>query len=123
MAMNKKGKVAFDTALKAVHVARALNWTDPVERDVLPPLNGTTTGFLINAMSSQPSVLYAMSSSVSHATSLDEFPKKTTTQGCRWLYSTELLALKALRHELEKKYAESLARIDMRIEKAKLNSL
>jgi len=117
MAMNKKEQAEFEAAKKAAVVARALNWTEAVEVDVPAPKAGTTKGYLFNAASSQPCIMYCLSSTTGHATSWDQMPEKTTTQNSRSMYSTKLRALKALRHELEKKYAESLASIDMQIQK------
>ena len=118
MAMNKKEQAEFAAAKKAVFVARVLNWTAPVETDVPAPASGRsgeTTGFLFNEHG-KPCVMYAISSSVGHGTSWDEAPKKTSSQGARAMYSTRVLALKAMRHALENKYAEILAAIDMQIQ-------
>jgi len=115
MAMNKKEKAEFDAAKKAVFVARALNWTQPVYPDVPVPKSGETTGYLFNAYNCR--VMFARSSTIGHASSDEDMPTKTSRQGCRALYSTRLLALQALRHELEKEYANTLAAIDMQIQK------
>lgn len=117
MAMNKKEQAEFEAAKKAVVVARALNWSEPVDPDVPPPSSGTVKGFVFNAFAQRPDVSYALTSSTGHATSWDDFPERTTTQGARHLYSTKLRSLKALRHALEMRYAESLASIDMQIQK------
>lgn len=117
MAMNKKEQAEFDAAKKAVFVARALNWTESVSLDVPVPKKGETRGYVFNEMGSPPYVAHALSSTIGHATSwLDPSPpKKTTSQRPIPMYSTELLALKALRHALENRYAETLAKIDMQI--------
>lgn len=65
-------------------------------------------------------ILYALSNSVHHATTWDDFPTRTSSQGARSMYSSKLLALKALRHQLERDYAETLASIDMQIEEEKV---
>lgn len=91
MAMNKKERAEFDAAKKAAVVARALNWSEPVERDLFPKNDGNEIrGFTINTYSAE--VLHALSSSIGHATSRYAPPKKTTTQRSMSMYSTELLA-------------------------------
>lgn len=114
MSMNKKEQAEFDAAKKAVIVARALNWSEPVERDIPVPQNGESKGFTFNIYSAE--VMFALSSSANHATSRDGFPKKTSSQRPMNLFSTKLLALKALRHAVEKECAEKLASIDMQIQ-------
>lgn len=119
MAMNEKERTEFDAAKKAVVVARALNWSEPVARDLLPnnAVVGEVCGFTFNAYNGE--VLYALSGTVSHATSRDDFPKRTSTQRGIAMFSTKLLALKAMRHEVEKECAEKLAKIDMQIQAEK----
>jgi hypothetical protein len=117
MSMNKKEQAEFDAAKKAVIVARALNWSEPVERDIPAPQNGESKGFTFNTYSTE--VLFALSSWGFHATSRDGFPKKTSTQRGVNLFSTKLLALKALRCAVEKECAEKLAGIDMQIQAEK----
>jgi hypothetical protein len=114
MSMNKKEQAEFDAAKKAVIVARALNWSEPVERDIPIPQGGESKGFIFNTYSA--AVMYALSSSVGHATSHEGFPKKTSSQRGMSLFSTRLLALRAMRHEVEKECAEKLAGIDMQIQ-------
>lgn len=113
MAMNKKEQAEFDAAKKAVIVARALNWSEPVARDVRAT-TGYVQGFTFNAHTSE--VLYGLSGTIGHATSRDNFPLKTSTQNGIAMFSTKLLALRALRHEVEKQCAERLAKIDMQIQ-------
>lgn len=110
MAMNKKEQAEFDAAKKAVIVARALNWTQPVAPDVPPPPTSSTltTGYLFGSYG----VELSCSSSINHARGKTD---RTNSQGPRRLYSTKLLALRALRHEVEKECAEKLAKIDMQI--------
>lgn len=115
MAMNKREQAELDAAKKAVVVARALNWSEPIAPDVPPPSHSQkdTLGFAYNAHSE--CVLFARSSSVHHATSYDAMPTKTNSQRALSIYSTRLLALKAMRHSVELVCAEKLARIDMQI--------
>lgn len=115
MAMNKKEAAELAAAKKAVIVARALNWSEPVLPDVPVPKGSVeTTGYLYNDHSH--CVIYARSSSLYHATSWDRMPAKTTSQGSRSLYSTKLLALRALRHAMEKRFADELAEVDIQIQ-------
>lgn len=115
MSMSKKEQAEFAAAKKAVIVARALNWTEPVERDVPPPAynQNDTLGYTFNTYDAR--VMYGRSSSIHHATSDSEMPQKTRSQRPLSMYSTKLLALKALRHAVECECAEKLARIDMDI--------
>lgn len=112
--MTKKERQAFEAALRAARVAGALRWTSPVAPDIPPPQHGNLTkGWLFNEHSSR--VSRACSSAVHHNPWTDT---ETNTQGARALYSTELLALKAMRHAKEKRFAEELADLDERIEGA-----
>jgi hypothetical protein len=114
MAMNKKEQAAFDAAIKAVFVARALNWTELVKPDMgLPETHEDLLGFVPHSYSG--TVAYARSSRVSHATSDGDFPKKTTSQNPIFMHSTKLRALRALRHLVELECANKLAKIDMQI--------
>lgn len=111
MAMNKKEQAEFAALKEEVCIARALRFTDPVSPDVAPPKFGRlSTGFLF---AGTRGVEVACSSSTGHAYGRDD---KTTTQNPRWLYSTKLLALRAMRHEREIICARELARIDKEIE-------
>lgn len=115
--MNKKEQAEFAAAKRAVIVARALNWSEPVLPDIEPPKSGIVKGYIYNAHSCV--IMYAISSPVSHATGWDKFPVKTSSQRPLSMYSTELLALKALRHAVEKECAEKLADIDIEIQAQK----
>ncbi len=112
MAMNKKEREQLERAL----TASALRATSRVLPDVRPPAgSGMSVGWLYGGESgSSPGVDVACSSSVFHGYgSID----RTNSQGCRALYSTKLLALKALRHEVELDCARRLRKIDIMIEK------
>lgn len=122
MAMNKKEQAAFDALREELRLAKALRWTEPVERDVMPPKcgdddwNGLRNGYDFNDYFdsfSGPRVNKACTSYSSHDSRQWH---KTTTQGPRPLFSTRLLALKALRHSVECKVAKILADIDKQIE-------
>lgn len=100
-------------AERAMRIAQALRWTGPTPApDVAPPdTHGLTTGYMFNVYAQYVEV--ACSSSVSHAIGRTD---RTTSQRPLHLYSTRLLALRALRAESERKFAEQLAKIDEQIE-------
>ena len=124
MAMTKKERAELDGLLKALRLAKALRWTDPVNPDVPRPTPGTfgapmAIGFLfVGELGDHPRVDVACSSAIGHSVGNTG---RTTTQGARSLYSTRALALKALRNEVEKACAERLARIDAQID-AEINN-
>jgi hypothetical protein len=118
VSMNKKEQAAFTQLQEEVRIAKAMRFTEPVGPDVSPPGYGgggrdLAKGFLFNAYWPHPRVEPACSSSVHHNFGDDSV---TRIQGARSLYSTRLLALKALRHELEQEAAKKLADIDAQIE-------
>lgn len=93
----------------------ALHWTDPAPGpDVAPPESfaALSTGFLFNAYSDRVDV--ACSSGISHAVGS---PDRVQSQGSRRLYSSRLLALRALRNAIERQCAERLYAIDRLIAK------
>jgi len=107
MAMTKKERAAFDAALHTARVAGALRWTEGPPRDIRPPQTGIVNGWDFNAPSQV--VTKACTGPVTHSFGNWD---RTTTQGCRSLYSTRERALRALRAELEKRFATDLAIID-----------
>ena len=118
--MTKKEQQQFQELKEEFDLYRALRWTASIETDVSVPessygnTEGLAKGFLFNDYLGGPRVERACSSSVGHAFGQDD---RTTTQNPRRLYSTRLLALKALRYALEKKCAEKLLEIDRQIQK------
>lgn len=116
MAMTKKEAEEVADLKRRLSVLAALRWTDEVEPDVPIPersANELTKGWLPGgAASSWPRVEKACSSSQSHAYGQDD---ETTSQQAKRLYSTKLLALKALRHEMELYFAGRLATVDLQI--------
>lgn len=112
--MNKKEQ-AYVEELKT---QLALRWTQGQKADVAPPASSSgsqlSIGFAIRGeRGDYPSIEEACSSSVSHGIGRAD---KTTTQHPIWLYSTKLLALKALRHSVERRCAAMLRKIDAMIE-------
>jgi hypothetical protein len=100
MALNKKEKGFIDKLVKELEIQSALRWTEEVNPDIMPPKGGELLkGFSFNA--------YSMRVSESCASS----------QGSKPLYSSILLALKAMRYAVERKCAAELRTIDKMIEK------
>lgn len=124
MAMNKKEAAELAEAKQAARINRALRWTDPVSRDLPPPQRGIgglyviTNGYDINSHASVPNAYKAWSSAVSNGNghAINGERPKYASQNSRTLYSTRLLALRALRSELEMRYAKTLADIDAEID-------
>lgn len=118
--MNKKEKELLEAALTAA----ALRVTADVETDVPPPSCGESgmrlsTGWMyIGERSDYAKVEPACSSAVYHGIGHTD---KTTTQRPIHLYSTKLLALKALRREVEKDCAKRLRKVDRMIEEESRN--
>lgn len=123
MAMTKAEKKQLEDAARLVEIAqtetritKALRWTEPKQKpDLLPPSGYGAINKLINGWSYNThsrSVAKACSSSISHHYGGWD---KTTTQNPKSLYSTKLLALKALRAELEREFAVALCNIDNQI--------
>ena len=101
----------YVAALTESHELRsALRWTDEVIEDVpIPDRYGElVSGWLPCANRVEP----ACTDSVNHAIGQTD---KTRSQKPRRLFSSKLLALRALRHILEKEYAAKLLDIDRQI--------
>lgn len=116
MAMNKKEQAAFEELKTELRLARAMRFTEPVEPDIPIP-NGSilTKGFMFNAYHGigGDRVVRACSSAVGHGFDRDD---RADTKMPRRLYSSRLLALKAMRHSVEEDVAQRLANIDAQIE-------
>jgi hypothetical protein len=109
--MNKKEAAYVCSLRNELERMRALRWTKPVEPDVNPPVQQgvTYTGWIYCGDRVEP----ASSTSLVHSCG------GITMKGARALYSTQLLALKALRHATELECAEKLRRIDLAISEVK----
>ena len=121
MAMNKKEKQLLEDLQDKLRLAKALRWTEEVLPDVSPPalednFGALSTGFSMNSYSQR--VVEACSSSCSHG--LDR-TDRTNSQGSRHLFSSKLLAFKAMRWEIELKCAKELSQIDKLIEQEEIN--
>jgi len=111
VAMTKKEKELLEAALTAA----ALHTTSDVAPDVPPPSGGgLSKGFAVVAERSEYCrVEPACSSSVHHGIGQQD---KTNSQNAKSLYSTKMLALKALRRAVERDCAGRLRRVDRMIE-------
>ena len=122
MAMNKREKAHLEEVeracaekVEALEARLALRFTGPVEEDVLPPDDmSLNVGFTFNLYRRE--VAASCSSCISHST---HSSTETTTQRSISMFSTELLALKALRHAVELDCAKTLRQIDLKIEATK----
>jgi hypothetical protein len=113
MAMNKTEKAKMQELEEQIQIALALRWTEKVLPDVEKPesfSNKIARGFLFNAYTGQVDEMWSESIRHGYATS----PQRGS-QGGISMYSTRLLALKALRHAVEVRSAEALRGIDKRI--------
>ena len=120
MAMTKKEQAAMQAAMRAAidraDTLAALRWTGPVERDVGVPLQGYSEGWDYNAHSI--CVWLGWSNSVAHGTGpaptgSDRF--RSGSQGSRRMFSTQAMALAAMRHEMEQRAAAALLKVDREI--------
>jgi hypothetical protein len=116
MSMTKKEHAEMEDLRTQLRIAKAFRFTEKVRPDVLIPTGNTLSkGFLYNASNMAWRVVPACSSSVGHNFGSSD---RTTTQRGMALYSTRLLALRALRNDAEQQCAKWLADIDKEIEKA-----
>lgn len=110
MAMTKKEREQMEALLTEC----ALYRTQDIKPDVAPPANGSgeiSVGWHYNAYKIH--VDQGCSSSYSHSI---RSIKETDSQRPRWFFSTRLLALRAMRREIELKAARELRRVDQMIE-------
>src|SRR4051812_12062019 len=110
LALNKKEQAELAALKQEVRIARALRWTDPVQRDLPPPTRGGTVSQGWDYSDGRWTVQQAWSSSVYHG--YGEYVSKghcAASQNPRALFSTEELALQALRNAAEREFAEQLA--------------
>lgn len=115
MAMTKKEQAEMKAAIDRAETLAAFRWTSPVERDVEIPNDDDSEGWDYNVYTK--TVSHCWSSRVSHGAFYNGKKSSGSQYGIR-LYSTKLLALKAMRHEIERNVAADLLRIDRMIEEA-----
>lgn len=128
MAMTKKEKEHWRMLLEKVEIIAALRWSDNVEPDLSPEkdiekdqINGIyssnkyISGFIYNSYAK--SVEEWWSSRIYSGPGL-EMPEKLGIYSRKpsRLFSTKLLALRALRYDLCRRFARELWEIDKRIE-------
>lgn len=124
MAMTKKEQEAMKEAIDRANLLAALRWTEPVSKDLPPPSHSWkpgstesryTEGWAFNDYNK--TVYQAWSESISHGTG--PYPSdsryRSASQRPLSMFSTKLLALKALRHAVEKIAAADLMEIDRQI--------
>lgn len=116
MAMTKKEKAELERLQNELEIAKAFRRTEEVLPDVQPPgtWGGLSQGWHFNCHAEKVSI--ACSSSTSHAIGRND---KTQSQNPIKLYSTRLLALKAMRYSMECDFAKKLAKVDSEIAKEK----
>jgi hypothetical protein len=107
--------------IEAYRTLAALRWTGEVKPDIpIPECYQTTTSgwdMIPDATGWGPyaTVAWSEPSQYGHGKYV---PNQTMGfRGSKPLYSTKLLALKAARHEIEKRFAAQLAKVDAEIEK------
>lgn len=113
MAMNKKEQAMVE----ALKTEASFYKTLEVLPDLPPPkeMGELTKGYMYRgALSDYPVVEVACSSETGHDVGRND---KTSSQNPIDLFSTKILALRALRHKVEKQACEKLRRIDKMIEK------
>lgn len=120
MAMTKKERAEFDAAIHRAELLAALRWTDAVEKDVPPPINGSdkfTTGWRFNSYSMRVDQAWSGSNSngSGNPPNIIENKYRSASQGGVWLYSTEQKAYAAMRHEIELESAKKLLQCDKEI--------
>ena len=113
--MTKKEQAAMNAAIDRADTLAALRWTAPVRRDVGIPETGYSQGWDYNAYTQI--VFHGWSGPVSHGKGpASEAGKyRSASQQPRRYYSTQALALAAMRHEIEQKAAADLLKIDRQI--------
>jgi len=120
MAMTKKEKAEFDSAIQRANTLAALRWTEPVKKDLPAPqgFRESTCGWDYNTYSC--SIRQMWSECTAHGEGLAR--SSSASQNGRSLFSTKLLALRALRHAIECESAEKLRRIDEQISLERANT-
>jgi hypothetical protein len=114
MAMTKAEKAELQGLRDRLALISALRWTELVAPDVLVPAYGeATSGWDYNKHAHRVDVMW----SESHASGWGAARgRDTASQRGRALYSSKLLALRAMRHAVELECAARLAQVDKMIE-------
>ena len=115
MAMNKREQAEMESLKQQLREAKALRFTEDVERDVPIPDGGDVSqGWDFCGPRQYNRVYEAWSKHSSHGTG-QYCPNSGSQNGVK-LFSTKLLALRALRRYAEIMHAADLAGIDSMIE-------
>jgi hypothetical protein len=115
MAMTKKERAEFDKLILKAETLTALRWTSPIEPDLLPPTeyDKIVQGWSFNRYS----MLVSESWSGYCRNGSGIYSKNSSaSQGGKKQFSTKILALKAMRHEVEYANAKNLLLIDKMID-------
>lgn len=121
MSMTKKERAEFDALIKECQILGALRWSGYSDTpDVPVPESGTVTGWYSHAYLGSLGKLpgnigHGWTTSVSHGDGVPDRPYRFGSQGARAMYSTRLIALKALRAKIERQCAEVLRNVDLAI--------
>lgn len=117
MAMTKKEKEYVEQLEHEVRLKAALRWTDKVLPDLPHPKYGDkdTSGWTFNSYNGE--VRQSWSSTVAHGSGASRSVGFGASQNSIAMYSTKILALKAMRFEMENKFARDLAKVDLEIKK------
>jgi hypothetical protein len=118
MTLTKKDQALMAALRDELLMAKAFRWTPPVPRTVLAPKRAgeLTTGWDFNAYSER--VYPAWSGVGGHGEGSAPGQHTIGWQETRDLFATKRQALMGMRHELEKQFALTLARIDKQIQEA-----
>lgn len=123
MAMSKKERAEYDAAVLNARVNRALRWSDhPTPTpDVPVPERGHTTGYLFNSYE-RGRVEQAWSEPTCHGYDAYDVKRRQLaiggTRDGRPLFSKKSAALRAMRAEMEMRFARTLTLVDLQIEQA-----
>ncbi|WP_134043815.1 hypothetical protein [Paraburkholderia caballeronis] len=124
MAMTKAEKARVEQLETELREAKALRWTERVTPDIPVPMGGSfaeTSGYTLIGSRDYIRVEPAWSSCVFHGTGYASSKEQKAHRGSASqkgiaLYSTRLLALRAMRFEIESGAAKRLSSIDKMIE-------
>lgn len=126
MVMTKKERAETDAEIDRWRTAAALRWTEVVAPDVARPtatFGKHATGFRAQTTTYGVEVnqFWAAHSVFGMGTDPDSTPSYLVSRGSINLHSTKILALKALRNQVEKKAAEDMLAIDKSIDALQKN--
>lgn len=120
MSMTKKEQAAFQALLIRAETVAALRWTDSVDRDL--PAPEPCSGALIQGwdFNVYTGLTYeAWSTSIANGSGRYGDRGMSGSRGKLSLFSSEFIALRALRHRTEQEAAKKLMEIDRKIKEAR----